>query len=283
MDHSLALLGVFYLFILLLIWLSSSSPIPMVLITFIFHLFAVSTLSGSECASEETRFDSAHTIAAPGLHQVERTAPLPIPRYCHRWHREQYEVLSMPLLHCSIRTWGVRYTILSFSQWLHYAENKIMKIIICPWHFFPVVDKDEEMAEFAKSVLQKTLNVKYPDFFAIHFSECILVMNGCTGKNWDCCWYWCWWYLLSEVTWSVLSIYWIDHPVFTAVASSGADGDSCAVNMDVRTYSCTCSYILFPMSIYVNLNHCLSTPASLRCFFTFVILDYHLPPFIYYY
>ena len=63
-----------------------------------------------------------------------------------------------------------------------------MKIIICPLHFFPVVvDKDEEMAEFAKSVLQKTLNVKYPDFFAIHFSECILVMNGCTGKNWDCC------------------------------------------------------------------------------------------------
>ena len=49
--------------------------------------------------------------------------------------------------------------------------------------FFSVADKDEEMAEFAKSVLQKTLNVKYPDFFAIHFSECILVMNGCTGKN----------------------------------------------------------------------------------------------------
>ena len=36
------------------------------------------------------------------------------------------------------------------------------------------------------------------------------------------------------------SIYRIDHPVFTAVASSGADGDSCAVNMDVRTYSHPC-------------------------------------------
>ena len=39
------------------------------------------------------------------------------------------------------------------------------------------------MAEFAKSVLKKTLNVKYPDFFALHFSECILVLNDCTGNN----------------------------------------------------------------------------------------------------
>lgn len=42
-------------------------------------------------------------------------------------------------------------------------------------------DKDEEMADFARSVLQKTLGVKYPDFFAQHFSECLLVMNDCQG------------------------------------------------------------------------------------------------------
>ena len=28
-----------------------------------------------------------------------------------------------------------------------------------------------------------------------------------------------------------------DHPVYLAVAGGGADGDSCAVNMDVRTYT----------------------------------------------
>ena len=48
-------------------------------------------------------------------------------------------------------------------------------------YYFHFSDKDEEMAEFSKSILQKTLNVKYPDFFAQHFSECLLVMNGCTG------------------------------------------------------------------------------------------------------
>jgi condensin-2 complex subunit D3 len=42
------------------------------------------------------------------------------------------------------------------------------------------VDRDEEMADFSKTVLKKTLNIKYPDFFAVHFSECILVINGCT-------------------------------------------------------------------------------------------------------
>jgi hypothetical protein len=36
------------------------------------------------------------------------------------------------------------------------------------------------MADFSKTVLKKTLNIKYPDFFAVHFSECILVINGCT-------------------------------------------------------------------------------------------------------
>ena len=45
-----------------------------------------------------------------------------------------------------------------------------------------ITDKDEEMADFARSVLQKTLSVKYPDFFAQHFSECLLVMNDCQGK-----------------------------------------------------------------------------------------------------
>jgi hypothetical protein len=44
-------------------------------------------------------------------------------------------------------------------------------------------DKDEEMADFARSVLQKTLSVKYPDFFAQHFSECLLVMNDCQGTD----------------------------------------------------------------------------------------------------
>jgi hypothetical protein len=59
------------------------------------------------------------------------------------------------------------------------------------------------MADFSKTVLKKTLNIKYPDFFAVHFSECILVINGCT-----------------------------DHPVVQAVSSSGADGDSCVVTME---------------------------------------------------
>jgi hypothetical protein len=39
------------------------------------------------------------------------------------------------------------------------------------------------MADFARSVLQKTLSVKYPDFFAQHFSECLLVMNDCQGAD----------------------------------------------------------------------------------------------------
>ena len=67
------------------------------------------------------------------------------------------------------------------------------------------VDANIEFCDFAKTILKKTLLIKHPHFFAQHFSECVVVMNGC-----------------------------IDHPVYTAAASSGADGGSCAVTMEVN-------------------------------------------------
>ena len=47
----------------------------------------------------------------------------------------------------------------------------------------PLTDKDEDMAELSRSVLKKTLSVKYPDFFAVHFSETLLVLNNCEGDK----------------------------------------------------------------------------------------------------
>jgi hypothetical protein len=67
------------------------------------------------------------------------------------------------------------------------------------------VDSDPEMADFAKTVLKKTLNTKYPDFIALHFAESVVVLNDCK-----------------------------EHPAYIAAAASGAEGDSCAVTMEVR-------------------------------------------------
>ena len=60
-----------------------------------------------------------------------------------------------------------------------------------------------EMCEFARTVLSRTLALKHPDFFAAHFSECVVVVNDCQT-----------------------------HPVYLAAASSGADGGSCVVTME---------------------------------------------------
>lgn len=64
-------------------------------------------------------------------------------------------------------------------------------------------DTDSEMSEFAKTLLKNTLRSKYPDFFAHHFAECVIVFNG-----------------------------YIDHPTYVAAASSGSEGGSCPVTME---------------------------------------------------
>jgi hypothetical protein len=65
------------------------------------------------------------------------------------------------------------------------------------------VDSDLEMANFARTLLKSTLHTKYPDIFAHHFSEALIVFNGYT-----------------------------DHPAYVAAALSGSDGGSCAVTME---------------------------------------------------
>ena len=64
-------------------------------------------------------------------------------------------------------------------------------------------DNDSEMSEFAKTLLKNTLRSKYPDFFAHHFAECVVVFNG-----------------------------YVDHPTYVAAASSGSEGGSCPVTME---------------------------------------------------
>lgn len=64
-------------------------------------------------------------------------------------------------------------------------------------------DSDKDTAEFAKSVLKKTILSKYPDFFCQHFSEAIVVYNG-----------------------------WTDHPAYQAAQASGSEGGSSVVTLD---------------------------------------------------
>lgn len=64
-------------------------------------------------------------------------------------------------------------------------------------------DSDRDTAEFAKSVLKKTILSKYPDFFCQHFSEAIVVYNG-----------------------------WTDHPACQAAQASGSEGGSSVVTLD---------------------------------------------------
>jgi hypothetical protein len=64
-------------------------------------------------------------------------------------------------------------------------------------------DKDTDTAEFAKSVLKKTILSKYPDFFCQHFNEAIVVYNQ-----------------------------WQDHPIYQAAQASGSEGDSVAVTLE---------------------------------------------------
>lgn len=65
------------------------------------------------------------------------------------------------------------------------------------------VDSDVEMANFSRTLLKSTLHTKYPDIFAQHFSEALIVFNGYT-----------------------------DHPAYVAASLSGSDGGSCAVTME---------------------------------------------------
>lgn len=64
-------------------------------------------------------------------------------------------------------------------------------------------DPDKDTAEFAKSVLNKTMLTKYPDFFSLHFSEAIIVYNS-----------------------------WSEHPAYQAAHASGSDGGSSLVSLE---------------------------------------------------
>jgi hypothetical protein len=67
-----------------------------------------------------------------------------------------------------------------------------------------IIDPNEEMSEFAKFVLKKTLQTKYKGFLTQHFAEAIIVFNNCTS-----------------------------HPMYKAMAAIGSDGDdSSAVSME---------------------------------------------------
>ena len=67
------------------------------------------------------------------------------------------------------------------------------------------VDSDAEISEISKNILKKTLTTKFPsDFYCSHFSESILVFNGCTN-----------------------------HPLYAAIAALGSEGESSsAVTME---------------------------------------------------
>ena len=41
------------------------------------------------------------------------------------------------------------------------------------------VDIEPEMSDFARTLLTRTIAVKFPDFLSQHFSEAVLVFNGC--------------------------------------------------------------------------------------------------------
>ena len=166
------------------------------------------------------------------------------------------------------------------------------------------------MAELSRSVLKKTLTVKYPDFFAVHFCETLLVLNNCGGNKkrhgtkvktflYFCTKLWlfpfeCFGYDISEINWTqkknriyilhcnssklkrITTILSTDHPVYVSIASSGADGDSCPVNMEVRQTH-TVSGIRHPLPAYyshgilqethVILNLTLIIPHTPGCWF----------------
>jgi condensin-2 complex subunit D3 len=41
------------------------------------------------------------------------------------------------------------------------------------------IDADFEIAQFARNLLQKTLNAKFPQLLTNHFSEAVVILNGC--------------------------------------------------------------------------------------------------------
>lgn len=43
------------------------------------------------------------------------------------------------------------------------------------------VDADHEIAEFSRNILQKTLSLKYPQLLTTHFTEALVILNGCTA------------------------------------------------------------------------------------------------------
>jgi len=61
------------------------------------------------------------------------------------------------------------------------------------------VDPDGEIAEFSRNILQKTLSLKYPQLLTNHFTEAMVILNGCTA-----------------------------HPAYASIARTGtvADGDA---------------------------------------------------------
>eukprot|EP01032_Pedospumella_encystans_P013832 gene13832-15908_t len=61
------------------------------------------------------------------------------------------------------------------------------------------VDSDGEIAEFSRNILQKTLSLKYPQLLTNHFTEAMVILNGCTA-----------------------------HPAYASIARTGtvADGDA---------------------------------------------------------
>jgi hypothetical protein len=43
------------------------------------------------------------------------------------------------------------------------------------------VDSDQEIAEFSRNILQKTLSLKYPQLLTNHFTEALVILNSCTA------------------------------------------------------------------------------------------------------
>lgn len=89
------------------------------------------------------------------------------------------------------------------------------------------VDSDCEIAEFSRNILQKTLSLKYPQLLTNHFTEALVILNGCTA-----------------------------HPAYSSIARTGtvADGDS-EVSMTISTEENEDDHVILPeVSFTANLS-----------------------------